>query len=144
MITPEEYNKEIKNWGSYSRTLMLGQIKALNINGKKELLRTLKSEASRSNLQKRIKEEGILSENLKARYAMNFGEIERIGYSFPKQGVFSAFGVSRGHGRSNPRKQKNWFESVLDRRVPTLADIVLEMRADMAIESTYLKNNGHE
>ena len=37
------------------------------------------------------------------------------------------------------REPKEWFNPTLDREVPRLADMVTEMRADMALDAAIIK-----
>jgi hypothetical protein len=140
----DEYNKKVKNWGTYTRTLMLGQIRALNIEGKKTLLKAMKSSEAKANIQKIIKEEGELNKNLSVGFKAIDGEIIKVSFRFPKQGLFAAYGTSKGHPSSNPRTKKNWFENVLKKRVPDLADLATEMRADYEIKSIFTTNKTKE
>jgi hypothetical protein len=65
--------------------------------------------------------------------------VNRIGYQFPRHGVFVHKGVSRGHGKGNPRTAKEFLQPVIDRRFDELENIVLDGTGSMIINALAIK-----
>lgn len=63
------------------------------------------------------------------------GMINRVSYGMPRSGVFVHKGVSRGHGKDNPRKAKKWFDIPTEMNLPDLQKIIAEN------DVTYVINN---
>lgn len=63
------------------------------------------------------------------------GIVNRISYGMPRSGVFVHKGVSRGHGKDNPREAKKWFDIPTEINLPDLQKIVAEN------DVTYVINN---
>jgi hypothetical protein len=73
-ITSEEYNSRIAGWGSDVASKIRSSIRSLTNKGKGALVRSLRMKTGK-----------------------DFGEINRIGYSFNHYGVFVHKGVGRGY-----------------------------------------------
>jgi hypothetical protein len=115
-----------------------------------------------------MKGKGELVRSLTGITKKDFGQIESIVYNFNRYGVFFHKGVGRGYVMSGgkvirghkvdskilrnrqdrpavirtgevKREPKEWFNPILDREVPHLADMVTEMRADMALDAAIIK-----
>jgi hypothetical protein len=116
-----------------------------------------------------MKGKGELLRSLRGKTKQEFGEIDRVSYHFIKHGVFFHKGVGRGYtmvggrvvrgykfdshiirkrqdkpaaivlGGEVKREPKEWFNPVLDTEVPKLADLVAEMKADMAVNMVVKK-----
>jgi len=143
--TTEQYNERINQWVSQTRSQLKQSIATLSMKGKGQLVRSL---------------QGITKKD--------FGQIESIVFNFNRYGVFFHKGVGRGYvmsggqvirgykvdskilrNRQNKpaiintgdlkREPKEWFNPILDREVPRLADMVTEMRADMALDAAVIK-----
>lgn len=144
--TTEQYNERINQWVRQTRGKLKQSIATLSMKGKGQLVRSLT---------------GVTKKD--------FGQIESIVYSFNRYGVFFHKGVGRGYvmsggkvirgysmdskvsrqqrGNKNvisvggelKREPKEWFNPILDREVPRLADMVTEMRADMALDAAIIK-----
>jgi len=80
--------------------------------------------------------EKILSKDIRATTRKEFEEIVRLGFTFPRHGVFLQKGVSRGHPVSSPRQAKDWFNGVISRNLPELMDIIGNYYADQAVNAT--------
>lgn len=76
---------------------------------------------------------------LKDKLKKRFDLVNKISYSMPRSAVFLHKGVSRGHGKSNPREAKEWFNPVVDKNLDTLADIVADGQGDLVINSINIK-----
>ncbi len=142
----DEFNKRIEEWVGSTRTRLKQQISTLSMKGKGALLRSLQGKTHQ-----------------------DYGEIDRISYTFLRHGVFFHKGVGRGYpmmggrvvrgfkfdsrlarkrsgkpayiilDREIKRHPKEWFNPVLDQEVPRLADLVAELKADMAVDSLKIK-----
>lgn len=139
----DQYNQKIVTWASQTTTQLKRSIGSLSMKGK-----------------------GVLMRSLFAKTKKDFGAIESIVYTFNRYGVFFHKGVGRGYtmaggrvirgyrpdskilrnrkdktqiagqGGSINRDPKEWFNPVLDREVPKLADMVGQLQADMAAAAT--------
>ena len=118
----------------------------------------------RSSISSMVKRDVYLSDSLKANlhYDRKYGsEVNRVGFSFAREGIYIHKGAGRGQGgviggrwidnqghmkqRSDEsaglqgtgnRKPIRWFDPVIDRRLPLLADLVSEYSATMQINAT--------
>ncbi|MEA3378029.1 MAG: hypothetical protein U9Q69_00150 [Nanoarchaeota archaeon] len=142
----EKYNQEIRRWQNNTYKAIKGNLSKLNIGikGKTALLKSVRSPSAFSNLQKRVKKETILRKAFKkAKLKENYGEIDSIGFKMPRHGIYISKGVSKGHKVGNPRRKKDWFNSLMDPRIQQIADIVLEYKGDQAVlNSNSLKISG--
>ena len=131
----EKHNKAVRRSGFRIRSLLKGSISRLSMKGKRQLIRSLRLQ-----------------------FKKDYGEIDNLKFEFSRHGVFFHKGVGRGYvmqgGRvirgtkkdsifkaidstkSGPmkRRPKDWFNPVLDREVPKLANIVASLQADGAAE----------
>ena len=118
----------------------------------------------RSSISTMVKRDVYLSDSLKANlyYDRKYGsEVNRVGFSFAREGIYIHKGAGRGQGgviggrwidhqgrlkqRSDDsaglqgtgkRKPIRWFDPVIARRLPLLANIVAEYTATMQINAT--------
>ena len=127
-INAEGLNADVKQWSKQSAVMMKGKVRLLTNKNKHQFL-------------KARKEGKTLEKSIKHRNPQRFGLVRKVVFSFERQGVFIAYGVSRGHKKSNPRKIIDWFQSVLDVSEKSLADIVVEHYADAAIKAYSFENN---
>lgn len=67
------------------------------------------------------------------------GLVDKIGYTMPRSAVFVAKGVSRGHGKNNPRLAKDWFDSVVDENLDELGNIVAENGGNLIVNALKIK-----
>ena len=80
-----------------------------------------------------------LKKALKRSLRKKFGLTDRISYSMPRSAIFLHKGVSRSHGKSNPRKAKEWYEPVVNRNIDSLSDIVADGQGSLVINSLKIK-----
>lgn len=127
MDSTEKLNKEVRQWSN--KTLDFLRYNVYGGKGKGDLLTQLKQKVG-----------------------YDFGEVSYVGYIFPRHGVFMAKGVGRGHvmvgdkvirgiktgktvktisGTVN-RTPVNWWGDTMRERVPLLADIIADNKADEA------------
>ncbi len=97
-----------------------------------------------------IKQTGAFIRMLKERFHYSFGEIDRVGFKVPRYAIFSEKGLGRGVGMNDGvryatsknigallrRKQKPWYSTVMDQRLPVLADHVAKAKADAYVKAT--------
>ena len=152
----EEYNNKITNWVGRTSGQLKRSIASLSMKGKGELMRSL--------FGKTKKDFGEIESIVYSfnRYGVFFHKGVGRGYSMVGGKVMRTHKVSskilrkspekvKGRAPSfaaggswynvfnhsnNTRQPKEWFNPVLDREVPKLADLVGEMRADMAAQAT--------
>lgn len=124
-VNEAAYQQAIKGWSKKARQQMKINVrkKTSNVQAWREALAL---------------ERGITTENLNdsIRYKIysHFGLPYRIAFPFAKHGFFLQVGASRGHPyKTNPRRKVDWYETVMEKRVPTLADIVMENTGDRAM-----------
>lgn len=62
------------------------------------------------------------------------GEPDAISFTFERHGIFIDRGVSRGHGKSNPRIAFPWINPAIEPHVTELADKIAEVDANASIK----------
>lgn len=164
-MSPQEvkdYNEMIKKWSAMVRRKMLSNTLKLT---KGKVGTVTRGSAGKTRIEYKLRD------NLFYRTRYSYGEIESVGYSFERHGVFVHKGVGRGYimigntvvrgrrsGDSNnrskskerdamsviltgrvKRKPVDWFNKVIDKNVPELANKVAEMNADAAVNALRLR-----
>lgn len=92
---------------------------------------------------------GRLNSNLRMSYGRSqsnlvFKGIDRLGLKMLRHGVFIQKGVGRGYPLSGKRsslgkrKPKDWFNQVIDRRLPGLADELLQYDATIVANNLFI------
>ncbi len=76
---------------------------------------------------------------LKSTLRQKFGLTNKISYTMPCSAIFLHKGVSRGHGKNNPRQAKEWYAPVIDRNIDELADIVADGQGTLVINALQIK-----
>jgi hypothetical protein len=135
----QKFNTDVKEWADDSKRDLRVSIKSL------------------------VKRDVYLSDSLRANlyYDRKYAsEVNRVGFSFVREGVYIHRGAGRGqggviggrwidrHGKqkersadsaglqgTGKRKPIRWFDPVIDRRLPVLADIVSDYSATMQIDA---------
>jgi len=93
--------------------------------------------------------EGKLAQSIKSKTKKSYGAVEMISFTFERHGVFVHKGVGRGYPVSgsaiieNPsgkaRKPVEWFNPIVDKYYPELADKIAGVNANAAVNATRLK-----
>jgi hypothetical protein len=125
----------------------------------------------KANVRSLIKKDVVLSKSIKPtfNYDKKYGkEINRVGFSFRREGVYVHRGAGKGQGgfkggskwtdkygklkETNPasfykmgkgnRKPVEWFNSVIDANIEALADIVANYSADMVVDAARIYIRG--
>lgn len=98
------------------------------------------------------RQEGKLVNSIKPSTKQSFGEIDTISFSFERHGIFVHKGVGRGwkmngkfvsrtaNGKmqNGGRNSVEWFNPVIDRNAPVLADQIAIVNADALLNATKL------
>ena len=151
----QAFNKDVAGWGKRVRNQTI-------FNARK-----LKNPAARPRSKvktMRSNDEEVLSQSIGEKTYKSDGEIDCIGFSFARHGVFWQKGVGRGYVMQNGivtrgqkkriginkhdkrttfiatagpirRKPVDWFNGLISREVETLADIVADLYADRVINT---------
>jgi hypothetical protein len=118
----------------------------------------------RASVRSKVKRDVVLSASIvpKFGYDRKYGrEVNRVGFSFLREGVYIHKGAGRGYGgtvgskwrtlkgelkRTNPgslgkmgtgnRRPVEWFNPVIERELTVLADIVSNYSADLQLNAT--------
>lgn len=118
-----EFNNLIKNWGSKVKSELLQSI------GQHEMIGH------------------ELRQSLRNNYYTEYGEINRIGFSFRPEGVYVHKGVGRGYVANGDtvlkiaktpgfnRRPKLWFNPVIENNIPELAKIIEEYAKTVVINT---------
>jgi len=95
-----------------------------------------------------------LAASIMSKVGKEFGLANYIGFSFERHGVFVHKGVGRGYqsngnglvirtakypARVRERVAVEWFNPVLDRNIPILADELANINAEAAVNATKMK-----
>lgn len=95
-----------------------------------------------------------LAASINSKVSKEFGLANYIGFSFERHGVFVHKGVGRGYQSNgkgfvirtakNPAAKQErvaveWFNPVLEKYIPELADKITEINADAAVNATRMK-----
>lgn len=121
------------------------------------------SASLRSSVGQKIKRNISLSQSIKGKVYRKNKEAQRIGFSFLREGIYMHKGAGRGqggliggswidpHGRrkkrapesagkmaTGNRQENNWFDAVMDQKLPQLADIVGNYSAALQVDATKL------
>lgn len=138
----QEFNKKVEEWSEKSKISLRTSIKTL------------------------VERDVSLSDSLKANlyYDTKYGrEVNRVGFSFAREGIYIHKGAGRGqggviggrwidrYGRQKSRSAESaglqghgnrkpipWFDTVIENRLPQLADIVAEYSSTIQINATNL------
>lgn len=139
----DRFNKEVVDWSKKTTQKLRISVKAL------------------------MDQDLLLSKSIKPRvyYDRQYAkEANRIGFSFEREGIYMHKGAGRGQGGfkggsswynnkgerkqtltsslmkmgSNNRQAKEWFDPIVEREVPQLADIVSDCSVSLVINATNL------
>ena len=116
MFDTEKYNQGIRYRGRKIRDLLKASLSVEDIGVNGGLLKALNT----------------------IKYKKLYGEIEAIGFTITKGGVFTAKGVGKGapidsaksNGSKIGRKAKDWYNPIFDASIPEIADFVASQKAD--------------
>ena len=101
-----------------------------------------------------IATQGQAAASINSKVGKEFGLANYVGFSFERHGVFVHKGVGRGYksngngfvsrtAKNPPKHQERiaieWFNLVLEKYIPELADQIAEINADAAVNATRMK-----
>ena len=104
-------------------------------------------------VQRKGREEEKVVDSLKSYTHMFYNLADGVSFRFERHGVFLHKGVGKGYKSTNgmvtkysknpagSRKPVEWFNPILDKRVPELADQIAEVNADAVVNATRMKIN---
>ncbi len=76
-----------------------------------------------------------LHKSITSKTRKEYGEIYSVSFQFERHGVFVHKGVSRGHGVGNERTAFEWFNPVLEKYLPELANNIAKVNADATLNA---------
>ena len=88
-----------------------------------------------------------LAESITSSTKQNYGEIDRVSFTFERHGVFVHKGVGRGYPiggatvkepSGKVRRPVEWFNPEIEKYAPELADRLAEINADIEVNAAYL------
>jgi len=118
----DDMNNGIAGWAKGTKSEVINELNALGV-------KHYKNSPNKVPLRKAIKDS----------VRKRFDSIDRISYKIPRSAIFLHKGVSRGHGKSNPRKAKEFYNPIVDKRMDELADIVAEGQGNIIVNSLNIK-----
>lgn len=116
------FNESVKEWDTNDKQDILSEMDNLNIKHSK-------------NSPNKIPLRKALKSALSKKHEM----VNKISYKMPRSAVFLHKGVSRGHGINNPRQAKEWFNPVVEKNLPDLADRVADKCGDLVVNALQIK-----
>jgi hypothetical protein len=118
----DNLNEDISNWNDKNKNDILNEMDVLGI----------KHSSFSPN-------KTPLRKALKSKLRKRFDLINKISYSMPRSAVFLHKGVSRGHGKDNPRQAKEWFNPVVDKNIDDLAERVADGQGNLVVNALKIK-----
>lgn len=113
-----EFDKEVRAWARLTRKDLLFKLAGLNLVGRKKL----------------IEGEKRLQQSIRTSVRKRDGDVESVGFSFARHGIFLEHGVGRGRKRNTAAAQAArhpWLSEVLPDAQENLADRIAEAYADI-------------
>ena len=137
-----QQNEYIKKWIPKVRRALKSAVRVFS-DGKSESFVTRR---------KGTQTEGKLRDSIKSKASKQLGVVELISFSFERHGVFVHKGVGRGYkmngsfvvrtAKGSPIRSRvaiPWFNPVLDKFIPELANRVAEINANAALNTANIK-----
>ncbi len=117
-----DLNTSIEQWTASTRTKLVSKLDSLGVKH-----------------DKNSQDAKAIQRSVTGKTAKKADLVSRVSFGFNRSGVFLQKGVSRGHGKDNPRQVKDWFNSVVDKELEVLADIVADAQGNMIINGILIK-----
>jgi len=122
----EQLNNNVSDWAKYQALRLRRQVGSLTLKDKHALYQSARHKTK--DPEYKGLEKSIGSGNQK-----EFGQVVRINFRFPKQGIWLEHGVGRDRPvRSAAARPKPWLKPILDPAIETLADLIASNYADIA------------
>lgn len=95
-----------------------------------------------------------LSKSIESKFRKEFSVINNVSFQFERHGVFVHKGVGRGYksngkgfvvrtaknpARKNERTAVEWFNPILDKNIPQLADKIAAINTDASVNATRMR-----
>ena len=93
-----------------------------------------KSMVKRGQITGFIRNEQKLAKSIGSKIRSVGGDPDTISFTFERHGIFVDRGVSRAHGKSNPRGATPWINPVITRYTNELANKIAEVDANASIK----------
>jgi len=145
MQSAEKINQIARAWKNETKRILIRNVATLATSGREFDYTNIRTRVSHSTSK--------LQSNIRGHEHKQYGQIDKLSFSFLKHGVFLQKGVGRGYRSKNGRvykvspsrttgfnrSPKDWFNSTLDNRVPILADKLGEEMANAVVKATNAK-----
>ncbi len=132
----QEINDLVKQWAPKVRTKLRSSARWFEGKDKSFVIRGKQKETK-------------LHQSINSMTKMDAGMIELVSFKFERHGVFVHKGVGRGYPISGPGIIKNttgkrrvaveWFNPIIDKHAPELANQLANVNADIAVNATRLR-----
>jgi hypothetical protein len=132
----EAFNQALVSWSKETQDLLKSRLTGLGLDQRRALqrgssrLRT--ASISKLSNTKRLVRDEYLIQSIKYSIRRNGLEVDSVGFSFARHGIFLEAGVGKnrpkGSGKESP---KPWIAPVLDRQVQELSNIIGDGYADL-------------
>ena len=135
----EEMDRQVLAWAKLTRSHLVGQLLSLGLHEKVALAKTVQRIRIRKTRKGDafIEKEDFLATSVRHRLRKKQGELEAVGFSFARHGIFLEHGVGRGRPVRSAKAEglkKPWLGVVLPHSIEELANILEENYADLAAE----------
>jgi hypothetical protein len=132
METPDQNEQAqiavMQKFGNEVLSEMRRNIGMLSIHGKMELLRRVKTARGQEGLNARIGREKILEKMLKLKIPKNVPD--KLVFQMNREGIMLELGTSRGHRINNPRQEKNFASSAIEKYIVKLANELTKLKGN--------------
>jgi hypothetical protein len=118
----DKYNEQVKQWTDETRSIVIAAIDNAGVQHRKNSPDAI-----------------ALQRSVKSSNKKQFDFTNRVSFSFNRSMVWLQKGVSRGHGKDNPRKKKDVFNDPVTNRLDLLADIAAENQGTMVVNALLIK-----
>lgn len=129
-----KYNTDVRRWAIEVEKMLESSVRRLTHRQRIFFFKKLRKYKAEHKAVK-AKTSDKLEENIKKRIRKNGygGQISSVGFRFPIHGIYLHHGVSRGHPADRKRKQVDWFNPVIESKLPDLVDIAARYYADAIV-----------
>lgn len=134
-----EHNAIVKQWKTKVLSYLKGSVLSEFHNGKEGMI------------QRKNRPEDKMIDSLKGNVHTFYNMADGVSFKFERHGIFVHKGVGKGYKSSNgmvtkysknpegSRKPVDWFNPILDKTIPELADQIAEVNADAVVNATRMK-----
>lgn len=142
VITSDELYMQARSWANSVRAMAKNNASAFSDGKKKSYTYTKTSKWHKSG-----ETETKLSQSVSFKIKEKDGITDRIGFQFPRHGIFRAYGVGNGQSINGKQAKKiyihrtvsDWIDQPIDDKTGKLADIAAEFYGDKAMINAFGK-----